>query len=179
MGFGPRSKRPCLFTTYSTAGIGDNYPGLIRCGLHPVCAEHFSLNSYLLVAALSDAVSWFPPPSASIRISLMSPGSSLIASPGSVRTISTPVRIVLQYVLFQASFRKPRYSRNYCGGRRPSIAGKDLPPLPDIKKEEIRLQVFTHRSFYARQTRLFEDHPGRNGCYVNAPIKTSRLSDNA
>lgn len=104
MGFGPRSKRPCLFTTYSTAGIGDNYPGLIRCGLHPVCAEHFSLNSYLLVAALSDAVSWFPPPSASIRISLMSPGSSLIASPGSVRTISTPVRIVLQYVFFKLPF---------------------------------------------------------------------------
>ena len=65
------------------------------------------------------------------------------------------------------------------GGCRPTVAGKDLPPLPDIRKENIRLQVFTHRSFYARQTRLFEDHPGRDGCYVNAPTKTSRLSDNA
>jgi len=42
---------------------------------------------------------------------------------------------------------------------RPAIAKKDLPPLPDIKDGNIRLQVFTHRSFYARQTRLFEDHP--------------------
>jgi len=42
---------------------------------------------------------------------------------------------------------------------RPSISKKDLPPLPDIRTESIRLQVFTHRSFYARQTHLFEDHP--------------------
>ena len=61
------------------------------------------------------------------------------------------------------------------GGYRPTVAKKDLPPLPDIKDENIRLQVFTHRSFYARQTRLFEDQPGRDECYVNAPIQASRL----
>jgi len=61
------------------------------------------------------------------------------------------------------------------GGRRPTVAKKDLPPLPDIKDDKIRLQIFTHRSFYARQTRLFEDHPGRDGCYVNAPTQGSRL----
>jgi len=49
---------------------------------------------------------------------------------------------------------------------RPAIAKKDLPPLPDIKDGNIRLQVFTHRSFYARQTRLFEDHPGMDGRYM-------------
>ncbi|KAF9649367.1 ribonuclease III [Thelephora ganbajun] len=40
-----------------------------------------------------------------------------------------------------------------------NVAKKDHPPLPDIRDDKIRLQVFTHRSFYARQTRLFEDHP--------------------
>ena len=46
-------------------------------------------------------------------------------------------------------------------GRRPNIAEKDLPPLPDIRDDNLRLQVFTHRSFYARQTHQFEDPPGR------------------
>lgn len=106
MEFGPRlilgrSKRPCLFT-YSTA---DNHPELLRrCGPYPACAKYFSLNSSLLVV-LSDSVSWFPPPSASTRISLMSPGSSLIASSEPARILSTPgsSRIVLRYVLFRAS----------------------------------------------------------------------------
>jgi ribonuclease-3 len=35
----------------------------------------------------------------------------------------------------------------------------NLPPLPDINSEHVRLQVFTHRSFYARQTHMFEDLP--------------------
>lgn len=38
-------------------------------------------------------------------------------------------------------------------------AKANLPPLPEIKSEQILLQAFTHRSFYARQTHLFEDHP--------------------
>ena len=59
--------------------------------------------------------------------------------------------------------------------RRQAIAKKDLPPLPKIIDENIELQVFTHRSFYARQTRLFEDHPGRDERYVNAPMRASSL----
>jgi ribonuclease-3 len=34
-----------------------------------------------------------------------------------------------------------------------------LPPLPVIHSDAIRLQVFTHRSFFARPTHIFEDHP--------------------
>ncbi|OSD04578.1 ribonuclease III [Trametes coccinea BRFM310] len=34
-----------------------------------------------------------------------------------------------------------------------------LPPLPEIQSEALRLQVFTHRSFYARPTHVFEDMP--------------------
>lgn len=34
-----------------------------------------------------------------------------------------------------------------------------LPPLPAINSEAIRIQVFTHRSFYGRPTHIFEDHP--------------------
>ncbi|TBU47257.1 ribonuclease III [Dichomitus squalens] len=34
-----------------------------------------------------------------------------------------------------------------------------LPPLPDIQSEQLRLQVFTHRSFFARPTHIFEDMP--------------------
>ncbi|PPQ72776.1 hypothetical protein CVT24_012802 [Panaeolus cyanescens] len=40
--------------------------------------------------------------------------------------------------------------------------GKDgalFPPLPEIKSTAIRLQVFTHRSYFARPTHVFEDHP--------------------
>ncbi|KAF8214094.1 ribonuclease III domain-containing protein [Mycena galopus ATCC 62051] len=40
--------------------------------------------------------------------------------------------------------------------------GKDsclFPPLPVIQQEEIRTQVFTHRSYYARSAHVFEDHP--------------------
>ena len=59
------------------------------------------------------------------------------------------------------------------GGRRPIAMKTDLPPLPAIRDEKIREQVFTHRSFYAKQTRLFEDHPGREGCYVNAPTRAT------
>ncbi|KAF7345527.1 WD40 containing domain protein [Mycena venus] len=32
-----------------------------------------------------------------------------------------------------------------------------LPPLPTIQREDIRLRVFTHRSYYARSARIFED----------------------
>jgi len=41
----------------------------------------------------------------------------------------------------------------------PEMTKTNLPPLPDINSEHVRLQVFTHRSFYARQTHMFEDLP--------------------
>ncbi|KAI1796132.1 ribonuclease III [Ganoderma leucocontextum] len=34
-----------------------------------------------------------------------------------------------------------------------------MPPLPEILSEQLRLQVFTHRSFFARPTHVFEDMP--------------------
>ncbi|KAJ3755256.1 ribonuclease III [Lentinula raphanica] len=36
---------------------------------------------------------------------------------------------------------------------------EQLPPLPTFKLERIRRQVFTHRSFHARPTHLFDDPP--------------------
>ncbi|KAG2141663.1 ribonuclease III domain-containing protein [Suillus cothurnatus] len=38
-------------------------------------------------------------------------------------------------------------------------ANQPFPPLPDINKESIRTQVFTHRSYYGRPNHVFEDHP--------------------
>ncbi|KAJ7591464.1 ribonuclease III domain-containing protein [Mycena floridula] len=37
--------------------------------------------------------------------------------------------------------------------------GADFPALPKIHSDAIRQQVFTHRSFYARPTHIFEDGP--------------------
>jgi len=40
--------------------------------------------------------------------------------------------------------------------------GKDdvfFPKLPEIRSPAIKSQVFTHRSYYARQTHIFEDLP--------------------
>ncbi|KAF8558732.1 ribonuclease III [Imleria badia] len=34
-----------------------------------------------------------------------------------------------------------------------------FPPLPPIHDDHTRIQVFTHRSFYARPNHVFEDHP--------------------
>ncbi|KAF7352356.1 Phosphoadenosine phosphosulfate reductase [Mycena venus] len=34
-----------------------------------------------------------------------------------------------------------------------------FPPLPTIQREDIRLRVFTHRSYYARSAHVFEDRP--------------------
>ncbi|KAF9782751.1 ribonuclease III [Thelephora terrestris] len=65
------------------------------------------------------------------------PGLSLVISPESIRTPSFVLRAAL----------------------RPNIADEDLPPLPEIRDKNIRTQVFTHRSYFGRQTRLFEDHP--------------------
>ncbi|KAI0700620.1 ribonuclease III domain-containing protein [Cytidiella melzeri] len=48
------------------------------------------------------------------------------------------------------------------GGRvgiKPRINPADLPPLPKIKSDELRKQVFTHRSYFARPTHVFEDSP--------------------
>ncbi|EKM59864.1 uncharacterized protein PHACADRAFT_250636 [Phanerochaete carnosa HHB-10118-sp] len=41
----------------------------------------------------------------------------------------------------------------------PHIEPQSLPPLPDIFTEELRRQVFMHRSYYARPTNVFEDSP--------------------
>ena len=34
-----------------------------------------------------------------------------------------------------------------------------MPPLPKIYSDHLSMQVFTHRSFYARPTHVFEDMP--------------------
>ncbi|PCH40934.1 ribonuclease III [Wolfiporia cocos MD-104 SS10] len=41
----------------------------------------------------------------------------------------------------------------------PDLDSDDLPPLPEIKSDDIRLQVYTHRSYFARPTHMFEDMP--------------------
>jgi len=35
----------------------------------------------------------------------------------------------------------------------------NFPPLPSIRSQDIEKRVFTHRSFFARPTHIFEDHP--------------------
>ena len=40
---------------------------------------------------------------------------------------------------------------------RPRIDVEQLPPLPDILSDELRKQVFTHRSVHARPSAIFED----------------------
>jgi len=99
-----------------------------------------------------------------------------VVPPDLARTTSSTFRIALRCVL---SRRTPVVNHVVEGilgcGCRPAAAKKDLPPLPEIKNGNIRLQVFTHRSFYARQTRLFEDHPGMDERHVNAPVQASRL----
>ncbi|KAF8587159.1 ribonuclease III [Ramaria rubella] len=42
----------------------------------------------------------------------------------------------------------------------PAIKPEDLPDLPRITSEDINLQVYTHRSVFARPTHVFEDAPG-------------------
>ncbi|KAI0787119.1 ribonuclease III domain-containing protein [Irpex lacteus] len=44
-------------------------------------------------------------------------------------------------------------------GLKLKINPADLPPLPTIMSDELRKQVFTHRSYYARPTHVFEDTP--------------------
>ncbi|KAI0068583.1 ribonuclease III [Artomyces pyxidatus] len=41
----------------------------------------------------------------------------------------------------------------------PNFNPGGLPPLPHIKSDELRLRVYTHRSFAARPTHIFEDSP--------------------
>ncbi|OCH96019.1 ribonuclease III [Obba rivulosa] len=36
---------------------------------------------------------------------------------------------------------------------------EEIPPLPEIRSKAIYEQIFTHRSFYARPTHIFEDSP--------------------
>lgn len=42
---------------------------------------------------------------------------------------------------------------------RPEFKPGEFPDLPEILSPEIKLKVFTHRSFYARSAHVFEDHP--------------------
>ncbi|THH16410.1 hypothetical protein EW146_g4225 [Bondarzewia mesenterica] len=42
---------------------------------------------------------------------------------------------------------------------KPDFGPKDLPRLPDIRSYEIHQRIFTHRSFAARPTHVFEDSP--------------------
>lgn len=41
---------------------------------------------------------------------------------------------------------------------KPLFEPGEFPDLPDIQSPDIKLQVFTHRSFYARSAHVFEDH---------------------
>ncbi|OSX59353.1 hypothetical protein POSPLADRAFT_1048690 [Postia placenta MAD-698-R-SB12] len=41
----------------------------------------------------------------------------------------------------------------------PQLGPEGLPPLPEIHSNTIRTQVFTHRSYFARPTHIFEDTP--------------------
>ncbi|ETW84122.1 hypothetical protein HETIRDRAFT_239865, partial [Heterobasidion irregulare TC 32-1] len=41
----------------------------------------------------------------------------------------------------------------------PDFGPKPLPPLPQIRSEDIRKRIFTHRSYAARPTHIFEDTP--------------------
>ncbi|KAI0921145.1 hypothetical protein AcV5_001161 [Taiwanofungus camphoratus] len=41
----------------------------------------------------------------------------------------------------------------------PDLGPEGLPPLPEIESNELRTQIFTHRSYYARPTHVFEDGP--------------------
>jgi len=42
---------------------------------------------------------------------------------------------------------------------KPNIPPEDLPPLPEIKDPVLKRRVFTHRSYFARPTHVFEDVP--------------------
>lgn len=42
---------------------------------------------------------------------------------------------------------------------RPEFKPGEFPDLPGILSREIEVQVFTHRSFFARSAHVFEDHP--------------------
>ena len=44
---------------------------------------------------------------------------------------------------------------------RPDFGIDDIhfPKLPEIHSPAVKLQVFTHRSYHARPTHVFEDHP--------------------
>jgi hypothetical protein len=72
------------------------------------------------------------------------------------------------------SLSLPTFLREFRGCR-PDLAEEDLPALPEIKDKGIRTQVFTHRSYFARQTRLFEDHPGMDERPLSASVQASRL----
>ncbi|KAG6856785.1 hypothetical protein H0H87_000753 [Tephrocybe sp. NHM501043] len=55
--------------------------------------------------------------------------------------------------------KKPRYVPQNRG--RPDFGpnNRDFPPLPSIHSRDIEQKVYTHRSYYARPTHVFEDHP--------------------
>lgn len=41
----------------------------------------------------------------------------------------------------------------------PKFSSDPFPSLPSLRSDSIRLQVFTHRSYFARPGHVFEDHP--------------------
>ncbi|KIM63657.1 hypothetical protein SCLCIDRAFT_735641 [Scleroderma citrinum Foug A] len=41
----------------------------------------------------------------------------------------------------------------------PNFSSDPFPALPSLRSDRIRLQVFTHRSYFARPGHVFEDHP--------------------
>ncbi|KAF8958470.1 ribonuclease III domain-containing protein [Flammula alnicola] len=80
-----------------------------------------------------------------------------LLSPQPSRPSSLP-RVNLTNLRFISSFAGPL---DMTISLKPDF-GKDgslFPPLPEILSPAIFQQVFTHRSFYARPTHVFEDHP--------------------
>lgn len=131
------SRNPvCLHVSYRTTDI---YPSGTNKWMKSLLGWRTRLSpKFIPAGTLRHSLMNPAPKSASRGVADPSSGSSLALSPEAART---PASYALKSAL------------------RPNISKKDLPPLPEIKDENIRLQVFTHRSFYARQTRLFEDHP--------------------
>ena len=73
-------------------------------------------------------------------------------------------RIALKYVVRLTTPMAPCASDHLARHSHPSHPRRPefpngLPPLPEIHSDQLRLQVFTHRSFYARPTHVFEDMP--------------------
>lgn len=75
-----------------------------------------------------------------------------IARPTSPRNLPDPQGI-RSSDLFNFEFKMPSLNPDF------GIDESLFPVLPDISSPAIKQQVYTHRSFYARPTHIFEDHP--------------------